>query len=116
MQLECDYPNKPDCITFHGDGFGVQQLSFQAGEKPYYRPDPTKEYAGLPKGLHQILWERGLLVDDMTRDGGSEKTEELSMVKVIMSQPDVEHQKSMLSWPSRLRAISALCCPSFTVR
>ena len=96
MQLECEYPNKPAGVVFHGAGFGMQRVKYEAGEKPFFKPDAAKEYAGLPKGVRQLVWERGLYTEGMTCDGGKDKTEALSMVYAIMSQPDVKHQKSLL--------------------
>ena len=96
LVLECEYPNQN--VSFKADGFefGVQRVCFQGDEKPASHAQPGVVYTGMPKGLRQLLWERGLLVDKMTKDGGKEKTLELSMVKVMGSQPDVQHQKSML--------------------
>ena len=101
MQFECEYPNKSAGIVFHGAGFGVQRVKYEAGEKPFFKPDAAKEYAGLPKGVRQLVWERGLYTEGMTRDGGKDKTEALSMVYAIMLQPDVKHQKSLLQLSDR---------------
>ena len=43
----------------------VQHLQFQAGDlPPFYAPN-AKDYVGEPKGLKQVLWERGLWKDGM---------------------------------------------------
>ena len=95
LELECDYPDRPAGVEFAGEGFGVQHVCFQPRERPHFGAAST-QCAGLPKGLRQLLWERGLWKDGMTRVGGKEKTLELSMEHILNLQPDVEHQKSSL--------------------
>lgn len=52
-----------------------QYLYFQDGDNPpFYKPNLRKEeYVGAPKGMKQILWERGLWCSGMTRTGKSVK-------------------------------------------
>ena len=80
--LEEDYPNSNMMVqeqledgswseprTFRkGD---VQPMIFSEGDgPPFYSPslDPNN-YVNMPKGIRQVLWERGLLKPDMTLDG-----------------------------------------------
>ena len=50
-----------------------QYLFFREGDLPPFYCQKSKckptDYIGKPKGLKQILWERGLWKDGMTRDG-----------------------------------------------
>ncbi|KAL5460160.1 hypothetical protein EMCRGX_G033588 [Ephydatia muelleri] len=79
--LEEDYPNSNMMVqeqledgswseprTFRkGD---VQPMIFSEGDgPPFYSPslDPNN-YVNMPKGIRQVLWERGLLKPDMTLD------------------------------------------------
>ena len=97
LELECEYPSKPDGVVFAGEGFGIQRVRFQAGERPHHASTHDgKIYDGQPKGKKQLLWERGLLVPGMTEKGGKNKTQQLSIDYVLGNQPDVLHQKSTL--------------------
>jgi hypothetical protein len=54
-------------------------------------------YVGAPKGLKQILWERGLWVDGMTRDGPKETDRSItSAIVVLGSCPDFQAQRSAM--------------------
>ena len=50
----------------------------------------------MPKGLRQLLHERGLLVHGMSRTGGKSKDRLLSMEHVIEAQPDIAKQVSVV--------------------
>ena len=52
----------------------VQLMTFGARERPHYHSDGIYDdnydmFGGVAKGLNQVLWERGLLTDDMTKNG-----------------------------------------------
>ena len=86
------------CVTFH------------VGEGPHFKPIAGKAYTGMPRGLVQLLWERGLCVDNMTRKGCAVDKRDfegrwmaLSMEEVMNAQPDVQNQKSFLALPIEAR-------------
>ena len=61
------YPkaNDPELRTIGA----VQSMVFEAGQKPFYKLNSTEDFAGVPKGLKQVLWERGLLTKKTTMVG-----------------------------------------------
>ncbi|CAB1110820.1 unnamed protein product [Ectocarpus sp. CCAP 1310/34] len=78
----------------------IQHLVFQPGDKPpFYAPhlDPT-QYVGKLKGMRQILWERGLLKEGMSKSGGKDekKDESMSMEHVLGEQKDFKEVESSL--------------------
>jgi len=83
----------------------VQYLFFQPeGPGPFYaKPGTNPEtYVGKPKGLKQLLWERGLWKDGMTLDGWRQvrgqrlKCQDLSARKVMKGCLDIMFEKSEL--------------------
>jgi hypothetical protein len=47
--------------------FGIQYMKFGPGEKPHYKPDQNCDFEGQPKGVRQLVWELGLLKENMKR-------------------------------------------------
>lgn len=99
LVLQCNYPAAK--IDFKegapGDApYGVQRVPFSAGEKPFYTySGDTTDFTGQPKGLRQLVWERGLWKDGMTKTGG-DKGEDFSVNATLESQPDVVNQRTVL--------------------
>ena len=54
LKLECEYPDAN--VTFTNN---IQAVCFGPGEGPHFKRQ-DQCYDGLPKGLCQLLWERGL--------------------------------------------------------
>jgi len=80
-------------------------MIFQQGDPPpFYAPHlKPEEYEGKPKGIRQVLWERGLLTPNITLDGkkvgppGREVPEVGTSARHRLSTcPDFLHQKSAL--------------------
>lgn len=67
----------------------IQHFESQEGEKPFYVSHlPSSDFLGVSKGIKQVLWERGLWKEGMTKDGGHEHDKELSMIYVLGNQKD----------------------------
>jgi chorismate synthase len=76
--------------------YGVQSVRFGAGETPFYTHDgDMTDYTGQPKGLKQLVWERGLWKTGMTKTGGS-NGESFSVKATLESQPDISKQRTVL--------------------
>lgn len=75
-----------------------QDLTFQEGDDPpFYMPEmQPANYVGKVKGMKQVLWERGLFVAGMTKDGGKTKDLSKSMQHVLGEQPDFKAVPSSL--------------------
>jgi len=86
-----------------------QYLFFQEGEYPFWlnpqtiSPAVIASYLGKPKGLKQLLWERGLWRHGMSLDGirvvrgkPQAKLPDLSARDVMGGEPDITSQKSAL--------------------
>ncbi|CAB1096130.1 unnamed protein product [Ectocarpus sp. CCAP 1310/34] len=95
-----------DAVTLREDtpnlGKGsIQHLVFQPGDDPpMYAPHlAPAEYVGKLKGMRQILWERGLLKDGMSKSGGSGTKQDLSMSMehVLGEQKDFKEVESSLA-------------------
>jgi hypothetical protein len=85
-----DYDPKSDAAKY-----GIQRVKFSAGEKPFYLPWSQEDFTGQPKGLKQLIWERGLWKDGMTLDGGVSGTK-MSVCHVMSQQPDIDEQGTVL--------------------
>ena len=115
--LEEDYPNSNMMVQEQlEDGSWLEPRKFRKGDvqpmifsegdgPPFYSPslDPNN-YVNKPKGIRQVLWERGLLKPDMTLDGkwvdgpGNKPVRDVSTsARYRFSQcPDFLNQKSAL--------------------
>ena len=77
---------------------GQQHMTFKRGDRPpWYEPRLAKaKYIGQPKGVKQILWERGLWNEKLSLDGGKDKIKSQSARHLLSIQPDFMAQKSQL--------------------
>ena len=95
----------------------VQHMVFQErDDPPFYAPYlQPQEYVGKPKGIRQVLWERGLLKADMSLEGrwiagpGNKPMRGLSTSARhrLSLCPDFLHQKSALQL--KVEAAGHLC-------
>ena len=96
----------------------VQHLVFQSGDDPpfYARHLDPSEYVGKLKGMRQILWERGLLKECMSKSGGKGENKDLSMSMehVLGEQNDFKEVESSLGLLMARDGDSASCCRSST--
>ena len=65
---------------------------------PFYRPGlQADKYVGKPKGMKQVLFERGLYVAGMTEDGKNGNADDASSYKFVLSEClDFKNQKTVL--------------------
>ena len=88
--------NLPKVKKKKGD---IQHMTFQENDPPpFYRPTiPPQQYVGQPKGMKQVLFERGLYVEGMTEKGPKDGSNvALSMSYVLSQCLDFKNQKSQL--------------------
>jgi len=77
----------------------VQHLTFQETDPPpFYRPNVSRDaYVGQPKGMRQVLFERGLYVEGMTENGPKDGSNvQLGMKYVLSECLDFKNQKCQL--------------------
>ena len=120
--------NKPNMIRNYPDlkSGDYQELFFKEGEFPYWldprtTSQPTIDsYLGQPKGLRQLLFERGLWRPGMTLDGGrtvrgvrQPRVMELSAKDVMAEQQDIAKQKSALQLSIEKRGHYCIFLPKY---
>ena len=76
----------------------VQSMVFAEGEKPFDARNSTQDFAEIPKGIKQVLWERGLWYDgiSMTKRGGT-AGEKPCGLELIASQTDFQWERCALT-------------------
>ena len=99
IQQEFTYPeNFPPNLRKLGPGM-FQSMVFQEGDSPpFYKPTLSPaQYVGKPKGMKQVLFERGLFVQGMTENGSNGQSEDGTSMKFVLSECiDFKTQKTAL--------------------
>ena len=88
-----------------------QSMVFKTGEKPFDNGCSDADFTGIPKGIKQILWERGLLTPEMNFKGKLNNEgrlrEETSGLKVMEAQSDFQWEPCALE--EYIRGEGELC-------
>ena len=66
----------------------LQPMVFQEGDHPpFYRPNlQPREYVGKAKGFKQVLFERGLFRDGMTKDSTNGNCDDATSMQFVLSE------------------------------
>ena len=109
------YPNANDPRLRHVGS--RQSMVFKKGEKPFYNSTDQRDFTGIPKGIMQVLWERGLYTEHMClkgrKDSDGKLREETSGEKVMSSQADFQWEPCALSEYVREQGAFCLFTPKF---
>ena len=110
----------------------TQSMVFKAGDPPpFYACDAQpnentsktsrgkvvlvhEAYAGKPKGMQQVLWERGLYAEGMS--ASADAPAEKKMDDIISNLPDFKNEKSALQHTVEGRGHILLLSPKFSSR
>jgi hypothetical protein len=87
---------KPKMRSTWGQNIQRQSMVFEVGDTQVGESQPLREgdeLVGQPKGLKQVLHERGLFVPGMKK---THKDPNLSMVSVLSEQPDFRNAKTLI--------------------